>query len=53
MSCSVSPEGLTQVLAALTAAGLVSLTSAPPSLEELFIDAYRMPAKVVAESPTS
>ena len=43
VSCSVSPEGLPEVLAALTAAGVVSLTSAPPSLEELFLDAYRTP----------
>ena len=41
VDCSVSPEGLSQVLTALAAAGLVSLTSAPPSLEELFLDAYR------------
>jgi ABC-2 type transport system ATP-binding protein len=41
VSCSVSPEGLPAVLVALTAAGVLSLTSAPPSLEELFLDAYR------------
>ena len=29
------------MLAALTAAGVRSLTSAPPTLEELFLDAYR------------
>jgi len=29
------------VLRALTGAGVRSLTSAPPSLEELFLDAYR------------
>jgi ABC-2 type transport system ATP-binding protein len=29
------------VLTALTAAGLRTLTSTPPSLEELFLDAYR------------
>jgi ABC-2 type transport system ATP-binding protein len=41
LSCSVDPEGLPQVLDALTRAGVLSLTSAPPSLEELFLDAYR------------
>jgi ABC-2 type transport system ATP-binding protein len=41
ISCSVSPEALPEVLVALTGAGVVSLTSAPPSLEELFLDAYR------------
>jgi len=41
VTCSVSPEGLSDVLTALNAAGLVSLTSTPPSLEELFLDAYR------------
>jgi ABC-2 type transport system ATP-binding protein len=39
--CSVSSDGLPAVLAVLTRAGVVSLTSAPPSLEELFLDAYR------------
>ncbi len=32
---------MTEVLGALTAAGVRSLTSAPPTLEELFLDAYR------------
>ncbi len=41
VTCSVDPEGLPQVLTALTAAGVVALTSTPPSLEELFLDAYR------------
>lgn len=41
VDCSVSPEGLPEVLAALTRSGVVSLTSTPPSLEELFLDAYR------------
>jgi ABC-2 type transport system ATP-binding protein len=50
VSCSVSPEALPEVLAALTAAGVVALTSAPPSLEELFLDAYRsMPVDVAGE----
>jgi ABC-2 type transport system ATP-binding protein len=41
VSCTVSAEGLPVVLAALTEAGVLSLTSAPPSLEELFLEAYR------------
>ncbi|HWJ81007.1 MAG TPA: ABC transporter ATP-binding protein [Nocardioides sp.] len=47
VSCSVDPEALPTVLAALTAAGVVGLTSAPPSLEELFLDAYREQADAV------
>src|SRR5689334_20046287 len=41
VSCTVDPEGLPRVLEALTRAGVVALTSAPPTLEELFLDAYR------------
>jgi len=41
VSCTVDPEGLPTVLTALTDAGVLSLTSSPPSLEELFLDAYR------------
>ncbi|HEY2878679.1 ABC transporter ATP-binding protein [Nocardioides sp.] len=41
VSCTVEPEGLPAVLTALTAAGVRTLTSSPPSLEELFLDAYR------------
>jgi ABC-2 type transport system ATP-binding protein len=41
VSCTVEPDGLPAVLGALTAAGVRTLTSAPPSLEELFLDAYR------------
>ena len=41
ITCTVDPEGLPAVLTALTAAGVRSLTSTPPSLEELFLDAYR------------
>ena len=41
VSCSVEPEAMTDVLGALTAAGVRSLTSAPPTLEELFLEAYR------------
>ena len=41
VTCSVDPEGLPGLLAALHAAGVRSLTVTPPSLEELFLDAYR------------
>lgn len=41
VSASVDPVGLPALLGALHAAGVVSLTSAPPTLEELFLDAYR------------
>lgn len=41
VECSVEPAALPKVLAALTAAGVVNLTSTPPSLEDLFLDAYR------------
>jgi ABC-2 type transport system ATP-binding protein len=33
VSCSVEPDAMTDVLGALTAAGVRSLTSAPPTLE--------------------
>ncbi|MDH2415769.1 ABC transporter ATP-binding protein [Nocardioides sp. CER19] len=45
VTCTVDPDGLAGVLAALTAAGVTALTSTPPSLEELFLDAYRTPAR--------
>ena len=38
---TVDPDALAAVLEALTAAGIVALSSTPPSLEELFLDAYR------------
>ena len=41
LSCTVDPEGLPPVLEALTQAGVITLTSTPPTLEELFLDAYR------------
>jgi ABC-2 type transport system ATP-binding protein len=44
VTCTVDPGGLPAVLTALTAAGVTALTSTPPSLEELFLDAYRTPA---------
>ncbi|MFZ2012194.1 MAG: ABC transporter ATP-binding protein [Nocardioides sp.] len=43
VSCTVGPEALPAVLAALTSAGVRALTSTPPTLEELFLDAYRRP----------
>ena len=41
VSASVDPSGLPPLLSALHHAGVVSLTSSPPTLEELFLDAYR------------
>jgi ABC-2 type transport system ATP-binding protein len=41
VTLSVDPEAMAPVLAALAASTARSLTSAPPSLEELFLDAYR------------
>jgi ABC-2 type transport system ATP-binding protein len=41
VQCSVVPSALPAVLAALVKAGVTSLTSTPPTLEELFLDAYR------------
>jgi polyether ionophore transport system ATP-binding protein len=41
VTCSVDPAGLPLLLKALNDAGVESLTSTPPTLEELFLDAYR------------
>ena len=41
VTCAVDPDGLPGLLAALDAAGVDALTCTPPSLEELFLDAYR------------
>ena len=41
VACSVDPAGLPRLLRALDEQGIVSLTSTPPTLEELFLDAYR------------
>jgi ABC-2 type transport system ATP-binding protein len=41
--CTVDPTGLATVLEALTAAGVTALTSGPPNLEEVFLNAYRTP----------
>ncbi len=45
VTCSVDPEAMPAVLAALSAADVRSLTSVPPTLEELFLDAYRVSPK--------
>ena len=41
VSCTVEPEALPGVLEALTRSGVLALTCTPPTLEELFLDAYR------------
>ncbi|HQR25669.1 MAG TPA: ABC transporter ATP-binding protein [Nocardioides sp.] len=45
VSCTVEAEGMAPLLAELNRLGVVSLTSAPPSLEELFMEAYRSPGR--------
>ncbi|CAM3787823.1 ABC transporter ATP-binding protein [Nocardioides zeicaulis] len=44
IQASVDPAGLPLLLRALDGAGVVALTSTPPTLEELFLDAYRSPS---------
>jgi len=51
VSCTVDPEGLPAVLEALTRAGVRTLTSVPPTLEELFLDAYRGAPEAVPGAP--
>ena len=41
VTCAVDPAGLGAVLACLTSHGVQTLTSAPPTLEELFMAQYR------------
>jgi ABC-2 type transport system ATP-binding protein len=41
VTCTVDPEALSEVVALLSAAGVLQLTSTPPTLEELFLDVYR------------
>ncbi|MHA6622151.1 ABC transporter ATP-binding protein [Pseudonocardia sp. DLS-67] len=48
VTCRVDPEHLDGLLRAFTAAGVRSLTSRPPSLEELFLSHYRQDAPVGA-----
>ncbi len=43
ITCQVDATALTPVLAALTAAGVASLVSSPPTLEELFLEHYDDP----------
>jgi ABC-2 type transport system ATP-binding protein len=43
LGCTVDQDALPEVLHRLTEAGVTALTSAPPTLEELFLDAYRTP----------
>jgi ABC-2 type transport system ATP-binding protein len=45
VTLTVDADGLPGVLTALTGAGVRSLTSTPPTLEELFLDAYRRAPK--------
>ena len=44
VSASVEPSALPSFTAALSAAGVTSLTSSPPTLEELFLRHYELPA---------
>jgi polyether ionophore transport system ATP-binding protein len=44
VSCMVDPDGMSALISALGAADVRSLTSTPPSLEELFLDVYRSEA---------
>jgi ABC-2 type transport system ATP-binding protein len=48
VSCTVGSEALPAVLSALNLAGIRSLTSTPPTLEELFLNAYRRPGEEAA-----
>ena len=48
VTMTVDSDGLPVVLTALTAAGVRTLTSTPPTLEELFLDAYRRPEERAA-----
>ena len=41
LTCTVGPDGLDDLLAALRQGGVRALEVAPPSLEELFLEAYR------------
>jgi ABC-2 type transport system ATP-binding protein len=41
VTCEVSDEGMGPLMAALSAAGLQSLTSQPPTLEEVFLKHYQ------------
>jgi ABC-2 type transport system ATP-binding protein len=49
--CEVDSDELTGLLAQLTAVGVRSLTSQPPTLEELFLRHYKADADVVEGAP--
>jgi ABC-2 type transport system ATP-binding protein len=56
VSAQVEPSGLAPLMQALTAAGLHTLTSQPPTLEDLFLRHYgaaeqELPTSAVASSP--
>jgi ABC-2 type transport system ATP-binding protein len=51
ITLTVEPDGLPAVLTALTTAGVRTLTSTPPTLEELFLDAYRRPTATPSADP--
>jgi ABC-2 type transport system ATP-binding protein len=48
---TVDPDGLDRVLTALTSVGVTSLTSQPPTLEELFMRHYGEEPSTVATEP--
>jgi ABC-2 type transport system ATP-binding protein len=48
VALTVDADGLPVVLTALTTAGVRTLTSTPPTLEDLFLDAYRRPEEEAA-----
>jgi ABC-2 type transport system ATP-binding protein len=49
VTCTIEPDSLPAVLSALTGAGVRALTSTPPTLEELFLDAYRTTSQTRAD----
>jgi len=42
VTCSVDADAMAEVLGVLTAAGVRTLSSTPPTLEEVFLDVYRV-----------
>jgi ABC-2 type transport system ATP-binding protein len=47
VTCSVDADAMAEVLVVLTAVGVRTLASTPPTLEELFLDVYRVDPKGV------